>query len=220
MYTYKGTFLVLQESIPLILGMNFFAKVEPRVDWKAGRVFVKSMELPVCSFGTKDCKSIADVVVKTRPSATSRANTFAELSVEEAVDVDDVEEADVVEQLYEGVPVVTQDKNKESKVTSVTSRVEKCVCVGCGKHLGNAVSEHCARCANKSFCHLPDQLRDEDGSVVDVSNVSDSQGSESALQKSCEIVPLKQFVRGGKHGQYEAYGVCMFEDELCDDNSC
>ena len=33
--------------------------------------------------------------MKTRPSATSRANTFAELSVEEAVDVDDdVGEAD------------------------------------------------------------------------------------------------------------------------------
>jgi hypothetical protein len=96
--------------------MNFFADVEPRVDWKNSRVFVKSLELPVCKYGTKDCKCIADVVVKTRPSATSRANTFAELSVEETLIENENElssvEAVIENELSSVEAVVENEKEK------------------------------------------------------------------------------------------------------------
>jgi hypothetical protein len=100
-------------------------------------------------------------------------------------------------------------------VTSVKSCVEKCV--GCGKHMKNAVSERCARCVNKSFSHLPDQLCVNDDVVVTLDNVPGVQDSKKKLLPGVEVVPIKQFVRGGKHGYYESFGVCMIDDSLCVD---
>ena len=42
-FQYFGPFYILDCAVPLILGMSFFAKVRPQVDW-AGR----TVEFPTC----------------------------------------------------------------------------------------------------------------------------------------------------------------------------
>jgi hypothetical protein len=72
-------------------------------------------------------------------------------------------------------------------------------------------SEQCARCANSSFVNLSDQLVDGDGSVVDADELPVRVVDVSADVSTCEVVPLKQFVRGGKRGHYSTFGVCMLD---------
>ena len=50
-FLYSGTFFVLSESVPAILGMTFFTDVSPVVDWKQQSVHVDGMCLPVQCFG-------------------------------------------------------------------------------------------------------------------------------------------------------------------------
>ncbi len=82
--------------MPLILGMPFFEKVAPRVDWQAKKVFVKRgrkrFQLPVLKFGT----SVQGVHVasKSWPSVTLQCtNTFEGLCVEDGNEIvnDDVQ---------------------------------------------------------------------------------------------------------------------------------
>jgi hypothetical protein len=39
-FMYKGPFYVLDCKVPLILGMEFFAKVSPAIDWSSRNVLV------------------------------------------------------------------------------------------------------------------------------------------------------------------------------------
>ena len=92
-------------------------------------------------------------------------------------------------------------------------------CSQCGKKCTtkSALDGKCAKCANSSFAHFQDQLRDSSGSVVgdaDLATVAKSPAIDARDQ--LEIVPLKVFTRAGKRGHYLSCGVVMLE-QLYDD---
>lgn len=56
-YTYCGKFVVLRAKVPLILGMQFFQDVAPKVDWQSRKVSVfvgkQQIDLPVVADDSK-----------------------------------------------------------------------------------------------------------------------------------------------------------------------
>ena len=73
MLQYVGTFFVLAENVPLILGMTFLTDVAPVVDWQRKTVRVRGQSLPVQCYGSADVHT----------------NPFSGLSVESGVDTHD-----------------------------------------------------------------------------------------------------------------------------------
>lgn len=86
-FHYFGTFYVLQCDVPLILGMQFFRKIRPEIDWKSGSVFVRNRGKYVClpSVGLQNGQQ--QVVQKSSTSATLLSeNQFGDLDVDKCVD--------------------------------------------------------------------------------------------------------------------------------------
>ncbi len=119
-------------------------------------------------------------------------------------------------------------------------------CIQCGKkYKATRVADRCFKCDNGSFGHIQNQLVDVDGDVSasfrdTLRNASGqvvhTSGGSVPAEGQCnaaahspltgkgsgadvaEIVPLKQFISGGKHNQYLTYGVIM-PDRGADDVS-
>ncbi len=72
----------------------------------------------------------------------------------------------------------------------------------------------CSKCSNGSFENLTNQLRDADGDVlpVDIADVAEPETAQKVALEP-EIVPLKQFVRGGKAKQYLTFGIITLEND-------
>lgn len=61
---------------------------------------------------------------------------------------------------------------------------------------------------------MTNQLRDADGDVlpVDIADVAEPETAQKVALEP-EIVPLKQFVRGGKAKQYLTFGIITLEND-------
>ena len=119
------------------------------------------------------------VTVKSWPSVAQYGNSFSVLNVD-AVDETQVDQSDHC------------DAPSTSVVAPAKCRKLKGSCVQCGCYLPSTkVSNKCTKCANSSFVHQKQQLRDVDGESVDNVEHSEANFSKQADFGQVELVPLK-----------------------------
>ncbi len=227
--------------------MTFFSEIAPLVDWAMRTVHVRRgqqlLKLPVVRYNAKGVHSVQ----KTCASTDAHSNPFGVLSVDpvddDYVSCSYVEAAGKQPSslTHTGRLVAAQPHLQQKK--HVFS--EQKTCVHCGKHMkATRVNERCYKCDNGSFSHISSQLIDVDGNVSaqfrdTLRNASGSvvhtQGGSTPVEGQCiavahspltgkgsgadlaEIVPFKQFVRGGKCDQYLTYGIIMPDNGAYDD---
>ncbi len=61
-FYYKGPFYVLDCAVPLILGMEFFAKVRPHIEWASRQVFMRLRDQWVSAKCVDIGKKVLDTV--------------------------------------------------------------------------------------------------------------------------------------------------------------
>ena len=92
-----------------------------------------------------------------------------------------------------------------------------CKCCGCVFESESKGQQSCKKCKNNSFANLP---RDQFVGKKDRHNVVGNTQLETVdadvahiCNNYCEIVPLKQFIRGGKSDYYLNFGLVQLFDE-------
>lgn len=110
-------------------------------------------------------------------------------------------------------------------VTPVQQKTCKQECKSCARVLVNfkrGQSKVCTRCKNHSFAHQKrgcSATAQKRGQQTCVMNARGSKDCVAQVEKSnddVELVPLRQFIRGGKTHQYLNYGVICMEKEIDD----
>lgn len=197
--------------------MQFFRDVQPDVLWKDQKVFVRSngakLILPVVKF----CGKSVHASVNSWPGEVQRCDTFVHDNSFRELDVDVGGADDIDDNDADGVQLLPDSDLVVAHVDKV-GKVEKKVCRSCGCYLANGLKQQCNKCAATSFVHLENQMVDEKVGHVTFHDVENGAEVAADVAKSVEIVPLKQFIAGGKRQHYLHFGVVMLNKR--DDDDC